>query len=253
MKEKTLHVVSSACYRWTLKQAFYEMGIKDDVACLPIDFSLNYIPKDFSDTELMLSAMSLNSLELQEKIVIFTQLKEFITKDYTHYEKVIVWHGWSAYDLLLLYLMSVLVGNNLYHIDITTCEDFMKKHSSLPYLDMGYVSPNDIFTFNMPSLAKRVLEKQKSEYANDWNRWKRSTAPYRFSNIHTGVIKEYPADFMDDTIIKYARKGYVLRVLMAKVFHEYYNLFISDWIILKRIRELYWEHIIEFTVSIREK
>ena len=253
MKEKILHVVSSACYRVTLKQAFYGMGIEDEVIYLPVDFSCNYIPKDFSDAELMLSAMSIDRLELQEKIVIFNQLKEFITKDYTHYEKVIVWHGGSATDLLLLYLMSILTDDNLYHIDITTCEDFMKEHSSLPYLDMGYVSSNDIFTFNMPSLAKRVLEKQESEYANDWNRWKRSTAPYRFSNIHTGVIKEYPADFMDDTIIKYAREGYVLGVLMANVFHEYYNLFISDWIILKRIRELYWEHIIEFTVSIREK
>ena len=58
---------------------------------------------------------------------------------------------------------------------------------------------------------------------------------------------------MDHAIIKYAKEGYVLGALMAKVFQEYYNLFISDWIILKRIRELYWEHVLEFTVSIREK
>ena len=31
MKEKNLHVVSSACYRGTLKQAFYGMGIEDEV------------------------------------------------------------------------------------------------------------------------------------------------------------------------------------------------------------------------------
>ena len=128
MKEKILHVVSSACYRVILKQAFYGMGIEDEIIYLPVDFSCNYIPKDFSDTELMLSAMSIDGLELQEKIVIFNQLKEFITKDYTHYEKVIVWHGGSATDLLLLYLMSILTDDNLYHIDITTCEDFMKEH-----------------------------------------------------------------------------------------------------------------------------
>ena len=45
-------------------------------------------------------------------------------------------------------------------------------------------------------------------------------------NLESLVSNDYyPADFMDDTIIKYAREGYVLRVLMAKVFHEYYNLF----------------------------
>ena len=255
MEKKTLHVVSGLSSRYTVRRGLSEMGIKDDVIYLPIDFSLNYIPKDFSDTELMQSAMSLDilGLELQEKMVIFNQLKEFVTTDYSNYEKVIVWHGWSAYDLLLLYLMSVLVGDNLYHIDITTCEDFMKKYSSLPYLDMGYVSPNDVYTFNMPSFAKAVTDKEKIEYSNQWNRWKNSSAPYRFSNIHTGVIEEYPADFMDETIIKYAKYESKLVRLVDKVFNEFDDLFISDSVIIKRIYDLYWEEELDIFISVRNK
>ena len=255
MEMKTLHVVSGLSYRGTLKKGLSQMGIKDDIVYLPIDFSIRYIPKDFLDTELMLSAMSINilGLELQERMTIFNQLKDFVTKDYSAYEKVIVWHGWSAYDLLLLYLMSVLVGDNLYHIDITTCEDFMKKHPSLPYLDMGYVSPYDVYTFNMPSFAKAVTVNEKLEFANQWNRWKNSAAPYRFSNIHTGVIEEYPADFMDEAILKYARNESKFTLLVGKVFKEFDDLFISASIVFNRILELYWEHKLDIFVSLREQ
>ena len=255
MEKKTLHVVSCLSYRGTLKNGLFQMGIKDEIAYLPIDFSLHYIPKDFSDTELMQSVMSLNilGLKLQEKIVIFNQLKEFVTTDYSNYEKVIVWHGWSADELLLLYLMSVLVGDNLYHIDIATCEDFMKNNSSLPYLDMGRVSPYDIYIFNMPSFAKAVTDKEKIEYTNQWNRWKNSSAPYRFSNIHSGVIEEYPADFMDETIIKYAENESKFIILVGKVHKEFDCLFISDNLVLNRILELYWEHKLDIFVSVRNK
>ena len=255
MKEKTLHVVSSACYRGTLKQAFYGMGIEDEVICLLVDFSCNYIPKDFSDAELMLAVMSIETdrLTVQDKEEIFYDLKTFVTTDYSSYDKVYVWHGWSADDLLLLYLMSILTDDNLYHIDITSCAEFMKEHSSWPYLSMGSVALGDINTFSMLSLAKKVMGAEKIEYINQWNRWKSSTKPYRFSNAQTGIIEEYPADFMDDTIIKYARDGYVLGILMAKVFQEFDHLFISSSIILKRIRELYCEHKLDFIVSIREK
>ena len=255
MENKTLHIVSGLSYRATLKIGLSELGIKDDIVYLPIDLSLHYIPKDFSDTELMQSAMSLNilGLELQEKMVVFNQLKEFVTTDYSNYDKVIVWHGWSAYDLLLLYLMSVLVGDNLYHIDITTCEDYMKKYPSLPYLDMGYVSPYDVYTFNMLSFAKAVTDKEKIEYTNQWSRWKNSSAPYRFSNIHTGVIEEYQADFMDEAILKYANNESKFILLVGKVFKEFDGLFISGSIIFNRILELYLEHKLDLFVSLREQ
>lgn len=255
MEQKTLHVVNGLSARNTVRRGLSEMGIMDDIVCLPIDFSLHYIPKDFSDTELMLSAMSPNNLglELQEKMVIFNQLKEFVTTDYSNYDKVIVWHGWSAYDLLLLYLMSVLVGDNLYHIDITTCEDYMKKYPSLPYLDMGYVSPYDVYTFNMLSFAKAVTDKEKIEYTNQWSRWKNSSAPYRFSNIHTGVIEEYQADFMDEAILKYANNESKFILLVGKVFKEFDDLFISGSIIINRILELYLEHKLDLFVSLREQ
>ncbi len=247
MEKKTLHIVSSLSIKAVVRVGLDKLDIYPEISYLPINFSFGYIPKDFSDKELCFALASHNQMEA------FDQLKDFVTTVYSQYEKVIVWHGGSANDLLLLYLMSILTDDNLYHIDITSCAEFMKKQNSWPYVDMGCVCPDDIKTFSMLSLAKKVMGAEKTEYINQWNHWKASTKPYRFSSAETGIIEEYPADFMDDTIIKYAKEGRVLGALMAKVFQEYYNLFISTSIILKRIRELYWEHKLDFTVSIRKK
>ena len=247
MEKKTLHIVSCLSIKAVVRVGLDELDIYPEISYLPINFSFGYIPKDFSDKELCFALASHNQMEA------FDQLKDFVTTVYSQYEKVIVWHGWSAQELLMLYMMSVLTDDNLYHIDITSCAEFMKKHGSLPYLDMSCICPGDIKDFSMLSLAKKVMGIEKTEYINQWNHWKASTKPYRFSSAETGIIEEYPADFMDDTIIKYAKEGRVLGALMAKVFQEYYNLFISDSIILKRIRELYREHKLDLTVSIRKK
>lgn len=247
MEKKTLHIVSSLSIKAVVRVGLDKLDIYPEISYLPINFSFGYIPKDFSDKELCFALASHNQMEA------FDQLKDFVTTVYSQYEKVIVWHGGSANDLLLLYLMSILTDDNLYHIDITSCAEFMKKQNSWPYVDMGCVCPDDIKTFSMLSLAKKVMGAEKTEYINQWNHWKASTKPYRFSSAETGIIEEYPADFMDDTIIKYAKEGRVLGALMAKVFQEYYNLFISTSIILKRIRELYREHKLDLIVSIRKK
>ena len=55
---------------------------------------------------------------------------------------------------------------------------------------------------------------------------------------------------MDDTIIKYAKEGPKLIRLVGKV-KEYDYPFISDSIIFKRIRDLYWEHKLDFAVLVR--
>ncbi len=245
MEKKTLHIVSSLSIKAVVRVGLDELDIYPEISYLPINFSFGYIPKDFSDKELCFALASHNQMEA------FDQLKDFVTTVYSQYEKVIVWHGWSAQELLMLYMMSVLTYDNLYHIDVTTCADIMKKHGSLPYLDMSYICPGDIKDFSMLSLAKKVMGIEKTKYINQWNHWKASTKPYRFSSAETGIIEEYPADFMDDTIIKYAKEGRVLGALMVKVFEDFDNLFISDSIILKRICELYWEHKLDFTVSIR--
>jgi hypothetical protein len=227
MKKKTLHVVSSLCTKGTLKMGLCKLEQKPEIAYLPIDLSFGYIPKDFSDKELCFALASHGHME------VFEELKKFVTTDYSQYEKVIVWHGLSASELLLLYLMSVLVEGELYHVDI---RDYKGKDPSRLYSDMGYVCPGDIS--DMISLAKQLNFNAKEYCREQWYKWASSTTPYRFSNIHTGVIEEYPEDFMDDSIKEYVQKKSSFNRVVGKIMMKYHDLFIPDSIIVRRLYQL---------------
>ena len=251
MEKKTLHVVSCLTARGTLRMGFREMKINKEITYLPIDLSYGYIPKDFSDRELCFTLASHNQMK------VFEELKKFVTTDYSQYEKVIVWHGWSAYEQLLLFLMSVLVEGTLYHVDIRDCKGFMEKHMSFypnsAYPDMGYVSAYDIYTYNMISFAKPLSEDEKNYYRQQWFKWVNSKTPYRFSDIHTGIMVEYPENFMDDSIKEYAQKYSSFIMVILNVFRKYDDLFISDNIVKRRIYQLRDYGIIKLFVSLNEE
>ena len=228
METKTLHVVSSSAAKVTL-----EMGkVKDDIVFLPINLSCAYIPKDFSDKELCFALAS------QNKIGIFDQFKDFITKDYSVYDRVIVWHGWAASDLLLLYLMSTLIEDNLYQITITDYPVFKKRHESAPFVGMGWVCPMDVI--EMMSYIKPISRSDLKKYKELWNHWKETKTPYRFSDIHTGIIKEYPSDFMDSTIIDIVRQETQISRVVGLVMGKFLELPIPDYMILKRLMDLWY-------------
>ena len=245
MKEKTLHVVNGMSARYTLKKGFELMNMKENIVYLPIDFSIGYIPKDFSDKELCFALASQNNIKA------FDALKKFVTTDYSVYNKVIVWHGWSAYDLLLLYLMSVLVKENLYQVDIRDCEAFIKKQRC-EYPDMGYVSPGDISEYNMISLVKPLTEDELKYCREQWNRWVNSGSCYRFSDTKTGIIKEYPEIFFDKSIIKYAKTCSDYRRITSKVMWDYYYLFVPDRLIARRINHLVLEHKLTLSITVKQ-
>lgn len=234
MEKKVLHVVDCLANKGTLRMGLSMLGQRPEIAYLPINLSIGYIPKDFSDKELCFALASHNHME------VFEELKKFVTTDYSQYEKVIVWHGLSASELLLLYLMSVLVEGELYHVDIRDCKGLMEKHLSKNlsrlYPDMGSVCPEDIS--DMISLAKQLNFNAKEYCREQWYKWANSQAPYRFSNIHAGVIEEYPEDFMDDSIKEYVQKKSSFNRVVGKIMMKYYDLYIPDSIIVRRLYHL---------------
>ena len=246
METKTLHVVSSSSAKVTL-----EMGeVKDDIVFLPINLSCAYIPKDFSDKELCFSALS-NCNPYFDSQCLYEELRKFIDKDFTQYDKVIVWHGWEADDLLLLYLMSVLVESNLYHVDIRECKELVKKQSPSmrrSYFGLGWVSPYDITSFNLYSYAKSLSEEEKEHNKKQWYRWANSSSPYRISSLSDGIIREYPVDFMDEVILDCAKKESQIRVIVAYVMGRFSDIQLHDTYISRRILELYWEG--KLTISV---
>lgn len=254
MKEKTIHVVCESPNRKTLKDAFSKMGISDKIIYLPIGFSINYIPKDFSDKELCFSAFSscIRQFDFQS---LYEELRKFVDTDFTKYDKVVVWHGWDADDLLLLYLMSVLVEKNLYHVDIRDCKEFMKefmkRNPSIPYPSMGFITSDYISSFNMYSYAKPLSEEEKEDNKMQWHKWAHSSSPYRISSVKDGIIREGSVDFMDEIIIKYAKEKTQMRPFVARVMNRVLDFGIADPLIIiyKRVLELYWKGKLIINVS----
>lgn len=245
MEGKRLHVVYGMSAKGTLIHGLSLMGVVEDVVYLPIDLSTGYLPKDFSDKELCLALASWNNMDY------FDVLKSFVKTDFSGYDKVIVWHGWSANDLLLLYLMSILVDEKLYQVDIKDCSDFIKKQRC-EYPGMGYVSPGDISEYNMISLAKPLTENELKYCREQWYKWVNSGSCYRFSDTKTGIIKEYPEDFFDESIIKYAKTCSDYRRITGKVMWDYYYLFVPDRLIARRINHLVLEHKLTLSITVKQ-
>ena len=105
----------------SLRMALKRLNIDDDIIYNPLGLADHYLPKDFSDRELCFALASCDQIEL------FDEVKKFIYTDFSNYAKIVVWHGWSSDELLFLYLMSVLVEGNLYHVDIRDCGGIMAK------------------------------------------------------------------------------------------------------------------------------
>lgn len=237
MNGKTLYVTSELSNAGMVRCTLHNMKISEEVVYCPIDLSCGYLPKDFSDKELCFAVASQSFVvTTQGRTNLFDELKKFVSTDYSVYDKIIVWHGWSAQDLMTLYLMSVLVERNLYHIDMKDCSTFMSNMPSTPFPGMGYVSP--CYMQEIISLAKPVSAVEKQKYQRLWHKWIYSKHPYRFSDLQTGVIKGYPESFMDKTIYELSKTNPSIMTLTARVMEEYYHLSISDSAILGRILEL---------------
>ena len=248
MDKKTIHVVYGQSIGTMVRHGLGLKGITEEIVNPNFLFSYGYIPKDFSDKELCFALASHGRIEL------FDNLKAFINKDYSLYDRVIVWHGWSSADLFLLYLMSVIVENNLYHVDIMDSKGFMEKHlstyPSILYPDVGYVSAYDVYEYDMVSLAKPISDEEKNGYIEEWYKWAYSNTIYRFSDTHDGIIKAYPADFMDAAILEVANKASKIAHVAGYVMFKFDHLSIPDIIIFERINELGREGKLNFRVSL---
>ena len=243
MKEKTIHVVNGSSICSNVKRGLEYLGSEDEIICQPHDFSIGYIPKDFSDKEFCIALRRYMFLDDSKFITYFEEWKQFFSKDFSVYDKVVVWHGGAAFELLLLYLMSVLTEGNLYHIDIKDCKRFVEKYQ-IPYPSMSMVSSYDIARFNMVSLKKKVSEEEQLYYIEQWYRWVYSKYPFRFSDYNTGLIKGYDEAFMDTDIFETClSKTRLIHVITTVYLRFYSKLDISNWdFIVKRILKLWHEH-----------
>lgn len=192
-------------------------------------FEEGYLPKDLSDKELCFHLQSLN-LSPKEFRQRFADLKQFVSCDYTVFDKVIIWYGNHVNELMLLYFMCNLTDANLFHIDITL--GGIKGIEKINSIGLGQFSPNDIAKVNwIKDVMKPISIQEKNEFALLWRHWVNIDGFYRRYNKSINNIEILSDTFMDTEIHNQLQKESRFELIIARLmgkFEDFGDKIISD-------------------------
>lgn len=195
MAAKNLHIVSND---HVAKRVFriVDCSKTDEITVCPVIFSCGILPKTYDRKELVDTAEFL-------RIYSYYTLYEFVHRDYSAYEKVIVWHGRTASELLLLYLMADLTKDNLYEIDIADCEKFFsyfQKHSlyHYPVITTDFLEPDDMDKYDwLNTCLKKVNMEQYKKYRSEWEYWRNKPSLLRVCKTNNFKIEYVDSEYIE--------------------------------------------------------
>ena len=149
-------------------------------------------------------------------------LYEFTHTDYSVYDKVIVWHGRRAEDILLLYWMADLTKDNLYEIDVADCEEIFKefKRTSLyqfPVIFLEALEIEELERYDwLGEYLKKVGKEQHDQYKSNWEYWRNKKSFLRVCRDNNWVI-----DSVDEELI--------VKMMHDIMKSDYYHK-LPDWV-----------------------
>lgn len=233
----TLHIVSGCAAGGTLKYYFKEVGIDEDV--LAFKDTLRHAPifRDFSDKELQNRSQNIELLFGKwDYLDYYTELYDFIHYDFDRYEKIVIWHGNSVDDRLLLYMACSLINGDLYYVDISEIKDLFPHLCKSPFLlSLGACSIAD--TGILYGKIKPISSELKQQYIAEWNRWSASDASLRIVDSDNNIV-EVGEDYFDELILSNCTSEYnVSARVIGKTLCDS-NFLVGDSFLLKRIISL---------------
>lgn len=215
MDKKILHIVSSDTAKEQVFQLINSSKNQDIVVC-PTSLSYGKLPKNYTKKELVATALSL------QKYSWYESLYEFTHTDYSVYDKVIVWHGRNAEEILLLYWMADLTKDNLYEIDVADCEKVFKefKRTSSYHFPVIFVEALEIEEMEchdwLGKYLKKVDEEQHRQYKSNWDYWRNNQSLLRVCRNNNWVI-----DSVDEALIV---------KMMHDIMNSDYYYKLPDWV-----------------------
>ena len=236
MKENVLHIVRGNPY--SIREGLAQKGIQANIVSFPSFFECGYLPKDLSEKELSFHLQSLR-LRPDDFRRVFNELKVFISEDYSKYNKVVIWHGNHANELLMLYFICSFINARLYHVDITSVQVY--GCDGLNSISINDLSPNNVAQedwFN--DVMKPISENEKQEYKELWNQWVNTEEGFRRYNKLLGNIERLPYNFMDEDIYTLLQNETMLSLIVAKLHCKFDDF--GDKVIRDRVIE-YWSFI----------
>ena len=215
MNKKILHVVSSDAVKERVFQLINSSKNEEIVVC-PTSLFYGKLPKNYTKKELTATALSLQKYSCSDS------LYEFTHRDYSVYNKVIVWHGRNAEEILLLYWMADLTKDNLYEIDVADCKEVFEefKRTSLYHFPVIFVEALEIEELErydwLGEYLKKVGEEQHSQYKSNWEYWRNKRLFLRVCRDNDWVI-----DSVDEELI--------VKMMHDIMNSDYYHK-LPDWV-----------------------
>ena len=215
MNKKILHIVGSDAAKERVFQLINSSKNEQLEVC-PTYLSYGILPKNYTRKQLAATAASLQKYDCTD------YLYKFVHRDFSDYDKVIVWHGRDAGELLLLYWMADLTKDNLYEIDVADCEEIFQKfiRTSLYQFPVISVTGLDIEEMKRHNLLgkylKKVSKEQHDQYKSNWKFWRNTPSLLRVCRDNNWVI-----DSIDEELIEKKMYG----IMNSDWFHK-----IPDWV-----------------------
>ena len=215
MKKKILHIVDSDAAKGRVFQLI-NSSENEQIEVCPTYLSYGILPKNYTKKQLAATAASLQKYNWTD------DLYKFVHRDYSVYDKVIVWHGRHAGELLLLYWMADLTKNNLYEIDVADCKEVFEefKRTSLYHFPVIFVGALEIEEMErhdwLGKYLKKVGEEQHSQYKSNWEYWRNKRSFLRVCRDNNWVI-----DSVDEELI--------VKMMHDIMNSDYYHK-LPDWV-----------------------
>lgn len=252
MNKKILHIVDSDAAKERVFQLI-NSSENEQIEVCPTYLSYGILPKNYTKKQLAATAASLQKYNWTD------DLYKFVHRDYSVYDKVIVWHGRHAGELLLLYWMADLTKNNLYEIDVADCKEVFEefKRTSLYHFPVIFVGALEIEEMErhdwLGKYLKKVGEEQHSQYKSNWSYWRKTPSLLRVCRDNNWVIdsvdEEQIAKMMHDIMnsdyyhklpdwVKYA---VLLSIITYDLYVDFSYLFVCEKIadlVLRNNKEL---------------
>ena len=215
MNKKILHIVDSNAAKERVFQLI-NSSENEQIEVCPTYLSYGILPKNYTKKQLAATAASLQKYNWTD------DLYKFVHRDYSVYDKVIVWHGRHAGELLLLYWMADLTKNNLYEIDVADCKEVFEefKRTSLYHFPVIFVGALEIEEMErhdwLGKYLKKVGEEQHSQYKSNWEYWRNKRSFLRVCRDNNWVI-----DSVDEELI--------VKMMHDIMNSDYYHK-LPDWV-----------------------
>lgn len=195
MNKKILHIVDSDAAKERVFQLI-NSSENEQIEVCPTYLSYGILPKNYTKKQLAATAASLQKYNWTDG------LYKFVHRDYSVYDKVIVWHGRHAGELLLLYWMADLTKNNLYEIDVADCEEIFHKFIRTSLYKFPVISVKELDLEEMErhnwlgKYLKKVSKERHNQYKSNWKFWRNTPSLLRVCRDNNWVI-----DSIDEALI----------------------------------------------------